>query len=241
VKTPSIVALIPARGGSKRISRKNMKLLGSKPLIAWTISAAKSSGIFIDIVVSTDDEETMHLASNADVSVHRRQRDHATDDSPDIEWVTDLMRARNENCFAILRPTSPFRTGATIRRAWEVFLDQQPCDSLRAMREVREHPGKMWMRAPGLNRCYPLFPQTTLHFGRTVPWHSSPTQTLPAVLVQDASLEMAWSHVISKTHSITGDSVCPFYTFDWEGFDINTQDDWEKAEAHVATTLLAAL
>jgi CMP-N,N'-diacetyllegionaminic acid synthase len=212
-----VVGLIPARGGSVRIHRKNIKPLGGRPLILWTIEAAQQSGVFSDLIVSTDDPEIAAVADGAGVKVHLRDACLAKDDSPDIGWVRSVLVARKEDCFAILRPTSPFRTAETIQRAWTTFQEQQPCDSLRAVQKVTQHPGKMWYRRtsqlPGgssvnpamgsafvRERLVPVLPHEQDwtpgpgHESMPVPWHSSPTQALPEAYVQNASLEIAWTY-----------------------------------------------
>jgi N-acylneuraminate cytidylyltransferase len=133
--------------------------------------------------------------------------------------------------FAILRPTSPFRTVATIRRAWKQFvLESASIDSLRAVQKVREHPGKMWVRAGVGNRILPLLP---FDVGGT-PWHSRQYHTLPEVWVQNASLEIAWTRVVFETHSIAGTTVAPFFTTGYEGHDINSENDWNTTESLLA-------
>lgn len=114
-KTHSVVALIPARAGSKRVADKNIRRLSGHPVMAYTISAAVQSGIFSDVIVSTDSEHYADIARHygADVPFLRPQQ-LAGDVSPDIEWLAyTLDRLRDEGreyeCFSILRPTSPFR------------------------------------------------------------------------------------------------------------------------------------
>lgn len=223
-----IIALIPARAGSKRIPGKNMKLLGGKPLIQWTIDAAQASGIFSRIIVSTDD---LMSVSALGVEVRERPANYARDDSPDIEWVRDVLGGGiTEDAFAILRPTSPFRTADTIRRAWREFQAREGIDSMRAVEPVRQHPGKMWRMRKYDNLLLPLFDDTEL-----APWHSSPTQSLPTFYIQNASLEIAWTATVRDYDSISGNLVAPFFTEGWEGFDVNTPEDFERAEAHVAS------
>ena len=139
------------------------------------------------------------------------------------------MRARGRtwDCFSLLRPTSPFRSAATIRRAWELFLAQNGVDSLRAIEKCAQHPGKMWVVRGG--RMFPLLP-----FGDTQPWHSTPYQALPRVYVQNASLEIAWTRVVSERRTIAGDVLVPFLTEGYEGFDINDAFDWMVAERLLA-------
>lgn len=213
------VALIPARSGSKRIPHKNIKKLGGRPLIYYTIKAAQESGVFEKIVVSTDHHQYETIASVYGAEVVMRPPEMANDLSPDIEWVRyTLDGLERYDCFSILRPTSPFRTAETIKRAWEEFLSQD-VDSLRAVEKVKQHPAKMWL-VEG-NRMKPL-----LDWGYSVPF-----QSLPEVYVQNASLEIAWTRVVDETDTISGKIIMPFFTEGNEGFDINTEEDWEKAEA----------
>jgi N-acylneuraminate cytidylyltransferase len=246
---PSIVALIPARGGSKRIPGKNIKPLGGKPLIQWTIEAAKESGIFNAIVVSSDDEEALEIGWQQGVLAYHRNPDFARDDSPDILWVKDTLfklgvQDIRPDAFAILRPTSPFRTADTIRRAHMAF-QQYACSSIRAVEPAKQHPGKMWQvrynsMSPLIGHVWPAAAdEVGLHHGRA-PWHSQPTQSLPQVFIQNASLELAWTWCVTVFDSISGPKVAPFFTEGWEGFDINTPEDWDRAERHVADLHAAA-
>jgi CMP-N,N'-diacetyllegionaminic acid synthase len=236
--TPSIVALIPARAGSKRIPGKNTKLLGGKPLIQWTIEAAHASEVFARIYVFTEDYGIAQtVMTRTSVGVRMRSAASALDDAADIVWVREALQTLGWNegitpdAFAILRPTSPFRTADTIRRAWQKFQESQPCDSLRAVRPVREHPGKMWTWDTKKNRLMPIMPYK--HPDGT-PWHSSPTQTLKPMYVQNASLEIAWTKTVTETGTISGDHIVPFFTTGIEGVDLNTPEDWAEAERLVA-------
>lgn len=221
-----MVALIPARAGSKRCPGKNTRLLAGHPLIAYTIAAAQDSGVFSHIIVSSDDSDTLSLAEEQGVFGVLRPERLATDDSPDIEWVRHAHDARGPaDAFAILRPTSPFRTAETIQRAFKQF-SRDEVHSLRAVQPAREHPGKMWTcEGPG----YPIVPVLDRKHADGTPWHSSPTQTLPKVYVQNASLEMAWTYVIQSFGTISGRKVAPFFTEGFEGFDVNTEEDWFEA------------
>jgi N-acylneuraminate cytidylyltransferase len=232
---PSVIALIPARAGSKRVAGKNVRPLGGHPLIAYTIAAARESGLFARIVVSTDSPEYADIARHYGAEVPElRPADMAGALSPDIEWVAhtiERLRAAGGvyDCFSLLRPTSPFRTAGTIRRAWRTFLDDRRVDSLRAVELCRQHPGKMWvMRGHRLLPLLPLGPAEQ-------PWHSSQYQALPEVYVQNGSLEIAWCRVVLEGRTIAGETLCPFLTEGLEGFDINRPEDWAAAEALIAS------
>jgi CMP-N,N'-diacetyllegionaminic acid synthase len=231
---PSAVALIPARQGSKRVPGKNVRALGGHPVIAYTIAPALESGVFESVIVSTDSEEIAAIARHygADVPFLRPPQ-FAGDTSPDIEWLDYTLRelertGRQWDCFSLLRPTSPFRTAATIRRAWLRFMAQEGVDSLRAVEKCAQHPGKMWI--VNGDRMTPLLPSAP----GAQPSHSTPYQALPPVYVQNASLEIAWTRVVFEGRTIAGDVLVPFLTEGFEGFDINDPHDWMIAERLIA-------
>jgi CMP-N,N'-diacetyllegionaminic acid synthase len=136
---------------------------------------------------------------------------------------------RGYDCFSILRPTSPFRLPETIRRAWHAFLGEEGVDSLRAVEKCKQHPGKMWVVRG--NRMMPLLPLGPPE----QPWHSSQYPSLPEIYTQNASLEIAWSRVVFEQHTIAGNVLMPFFTKDYEGFDVNSAYDWDLAEHLVET------
>ena len=187
--------------------------------------------MFDAVIVSTDSEETAAVARHYGAEVpFLRPAAFATDTSPDIEWVEYTLRelrtqGRTWDAFSLLRPTSPFRTPDTIRRAWRQFNSERGVDSLRAVELCAQHPGKMWV-VDG-SRMRPLLDQPE---PRTQPWHSTPYQALPRVYVQNASLEIAWTRVALEQHTIAGDALMPFITEGDEGFDINDPHDWMIAE-----------
>ena len=229
-KDTNIVALIPARSGSKRVPDKNIRPLAGHPLIAYTVAAALSSKIFSDVIVSTDSEHYAEIVKYYGAEVpFLRPAELAGDQSPDIKWLqytlSRLQEAgRSYDCFSILRPTSPFRMPATIQRAWQEFSAQTGVDSLRAVEKCTQHPGKMWVVRG--NRMMPLLPLGPAE----QPWHSSQYPSLPEIYVQNASLEIAWSRVVLTDRTIAGNVVMPFFTTGYEGFDVNNEYDWQLAE-----------
>lgn len=215
------VALIPARSGSVRVPDKNTRMLAGHPLVAWAIAGAKESGRFEAIVCSTDSDEIAEIARRYGAEVVIRPTEMAGATSPDIDWVRHALEGSEYDVFSILRPTSPFRRGTTIERAWERFGEH--CDSVRAVRPVREHPGKMWVRDGDYIR--PLLPQSE----GEIPTHSRQTASLPEVLVQDSSLEIAWTRLVADGE-IAGTRVVPFFPEDEEGISIDYPDDLGRAE-----------
>jgi len=226
----SVVAFIPARSGSKRVPHKNVRLLAGHPLLAYTIRAAIDSGVYDAVICATDSEVYAKVARYYGAEVPFLRSDEISGDkSPDIEWVVWMLQmlkaaGREFDIFSILRPTSPFRQPETIRRAWKMFQDDPHADSLRAIEKCAQHPGKMWVIRGG--RMLPLLPFSN----GTTPWHSSQYVALPKIFVQDASLEIAWTRVPLEQKSIAGESIIPFVSKGYEGFDINELEDWWLAE-----------
>jgi CMP-N,N'-diacetyllegionaminic acid synthase len=212
-----------------------VRALQGHPLLAYTIASAIESAVFDAVVVSTDSEETAAIARHYGAEVpFLRPAEFAGDRSPDIEWVQYTLseltqRGRTWDCFSLLRPTSPFRGAETIRRAWATFTAQDGVDSLRAVEKCGQHPGKMWVLQG--DRMVSLLEPTD---PAAPPWHSMPYQALPPIYVQNASLEIAWTRVVSEKRTIAGDVLVPFLTRGYEGFDINDPHDWMIAERLLA-------
>ena len=232
---PSAVAFVPARAGSERVPAKNVRELAGHPLMAYSIAAARETGLFDAVVVSTDSEEIAEVARRygAEVPV-LRPAELATATSPDIEWVRHMLgvlagEGRTFEIFSLLRPTSPFRGADTIRRAWDQFVAvEPPADSIRAVELCRQHPGKMWVIEGELMR--PLLDQKP----GEVPTHSRQYKSLPEVYVQNSSLEIAWTR-ITEANEIAGERVVPFLTDEAEGFTIDYPSDWDRAERMLET------
>lgn len=227
---PSAVAFIPARSGSQRVKHKNIRDLRGHPVLAYSIRSAVDSGIFDAVVLCTDSPLYADIGRHYGAEVpFLRPADISGATSPDIDWVelalNELAAAgRGFDAFSILRPTSPFRKAATIRRAWDAFAAAgQRVDSLRAIEKCGQHPGKMWVVRDG--RMLPLLPMGP----ESQPYHSSQYAALPTVYVQNASLEIAWSRVVREGRTIAGTTLLPFFTEGDEGLDINNEEDWWRA------------
>lgn len=234
------VALVPARAGSKRVANKNIRLLRGHPLMAYSICAARLSGVFNAVVLCTDSQLYADIGRHYGAEVpFLRDESISTATSPDIEWVELALgklseQGRDFDAFSILRPTSPFRKPETIIRAWKQFVADSQADSLRAVEKCAQHPGKMWVvRGERMMPLLPLAPEEQ-------PFHSSQYAALPTVYVQNASLEMAWTRVVRNGRTIAGNVLAPFFTQDDEGLDINTPEDWWYAE-HALENGLARL
>ncbi len=231
---PSAVGLIPARSGSERVPGKNVRLLAGHPLLAYAIETAGAAGVFERVVVSTDSDAIADVARwyGADVPV-LRPAEYATATSPDIEWISFTLEQLDEHydLFAIVRATNPFRGADVIRRGLEQLLATPEADSIRAVELVKQHPGKMWVLAEDRRTMRPLLEQSHLD----VAWHAGQYQALPPVYSQNSALEIAWSRVVDETDSREGRVVAPFLTRGLEGFNVDDEDDWRRAEELVAS------
>ena len=227
---PSVVGLIPARSGSERVPDKNIRPLAGHPLLAYSIANARLSGIFDRIVCSTDSGKIAEVAQRygADVPFLRPAK-LATATSPDIEWITHALDQFEEHydLFAIVRATNPFRGPDALRRGLEQLVATPAADSIRAVELVKQHPGKMWVLEGRTMR--PLLDQSHLD----VAWHAGQYQALPEVYVQNSALEIAWTRVVFATGTREGRIVAPFFTKGHEGFNIDDEEDWQRARALV--------
>jgi N-acylneuraminate cytidylyltransferase len=240
LSAPSAVAFVPARSGSERVPQKNVRPLAGHPLLAYAIETALQSGIFDRVVVSTDSEEIAEVARWYGAEVpFLRPAEFATSTSPDIEWLrftleklgTVPFRGQSPyDLFAIVRATNPFRGPDAVRRGLERLLATPEADSLRAVELVKQYPGKMWVLDEDGRAMRPLLDQSHLE----VAWHAGQYQALPPVYVQNSALEIAWTRVVSETGTREGRVVAPFHTQGYEGFNVDDEEDWERAERLVA-------
>jgi len=223
---PTAVALIPARSGSERVLDKNIRPLAGHPLVAYAIAAARQAGIFDRIVCSTDSGKIAEVAQRygADVPFLRPAK-FATATSPDIDWITHALEQLDEHydLFAIVRATNPFRGPNVLQRGLEQLLATPEADSIRAVELVKQHPGKMWVLEGKTMR--PLLDQSHLESA----WHAGQYKALPEIYVQNSALEIAWTRVVSQTGTREGRVVAPFLTQGFEGFNIDDEEDWDRA------------
>ncbi len=231
---PSAVAFVPARSGSERVPGKNVRPLAGHPLLAYAIETSLQSGAFGRVVVSTDSEEIADVARwyGADVPF-LRPAEYATSTSPDVEWLRFTLEELPETyeLFAIVRATNPFRGPGTVRRGLEQLLATPEADSLRAVQLVKQHPGKMWVLEEGGRTMRPLLDQSHL----AVAWHAGQYPALPEIYIQNSALEIAWTRVVTELGTREGRVVAPFFTQGHEGFNVDDEEDWERAERLLST------
>lgn len=151
----SVTALIPARGGSKRLPRKNVKLLGNKPLIAWSIEAAKASKYIDRVVVSTDDKEIKQVSEQYGAEVPFLRPEHLSDDrasSFDVikHAIVFLGLDQTNELIVLLQPTSPLRLVSELDTALEFFIAKN-AKGIVSVSETEYSP--MWTNTLPENGC----------------------------------------------------------------------------------------
>ncbi len=224
------VAIIPARSGSQRIRDKNIRLLAGHPLLAYSINAAQASGVCDRIVVSTDSPAIADIAKAYGAEVPGlRPGSMSGPHAHDIEFLRQAMEdwipGDDSQLWVIARPTSPFRTGASIALARSRLLETVWADSIRALRPVSEHPGKMW-RVDETGEATTYLDQGGAYNG--------PTQNLEPLFVQASSLEIVRRGAAIAHQSIAGARVLAFFMPEGEDRDINSEADWAAVERLVA-------
>lgn len=206
-----ILALIPARGGSKGIPRKNTVMLGGKPLIAYSILQAKASRRITRVVVSTDDAEISSVAKEWGAEVpFVRPSQYAQDSSPDIDVFRHALNWLKEydgyepDMVVHLRPPGPVRVVDLIDQAVDLLADHPEADAVRSVSPALQTPFKMWTRtADG-------YLQPLLQVDGKTDCQSLPRQQLPQVFWQNGYVDVIRPRAVLEKNSMWGECVLPF-------------------------------
>jgi N-acylneuraminate cytidylyltransferase len=234
-----ILALIPARGGSKGIPRKNIRSFAGYPLIAWSIAAAKQSSLVTRVIVSTDDEEIAAVAREWGAETpFLRPSELAQDKTTDLpvfehalKWLEEVEGYRPEVVIQ-LRPTSPIRPLTMVDDAIRILLDHKDADCVRGVVPAAQNPFKMW-RFNGEDK--PLNPLLQVD-GIAEPYNA-PRQILPPVYWQTGHIDAIRISTITGKKSLTGDVIYPLVIDSKYTVDIDNLTDWAKYEALVYSGL----
>ncbi|MFY7819391.1 MAG: cytidylyltransferase domain-containing protein [Rhodoluna sp.] len=225
-----LLAIVPARGGSKRLPGKNVMPLGGKPLIAWTIDAARESGCFVDVLVSTDNAEIAAVANLHKALVPwLRPAELSNDTARSIDVVLhalDWYEAERGRIDAImlLQPTSPFRSVETIRRGAAMFAAYGADAPVVSVSPASSHPA--WTFSLNGSNLIPFCGESQMQFRSQ---DLAPAFTLNgAVYISRISrLREAASFFSSDMHALVMEDPA-------EGHDIDTAFDWQMAELFAA-------
>lgn len=215
----NIVAFIPARGGSKSIPRKNIKELGGKPLIAWTIESAFDAGLQ-RVIVNTDDDEIAGVAREYGAEIMMRPQELAQDETSMLEVlkseVPKIIPA--PKTIVLLQPTSPFREVGFIRKAVDSF-DRRRFDSLISVESVPEkyNPAQVIVN-------------NKMADGRPIAERITQRQKFPQAFIPTGSLYLFKPSNLERG-SIYGEKI--FLLQSDPTININSPEDWEDAEQYV--------
>lgn len=222
-----VIALIPARGGSKRLPGKNIKLLAGVPLIGWTIQTAQASACFVDVLVSTDDQHIADVARQYGANVPwLRPSELATDTASSIDVVLHAIDAwenahGSADAVMLLQPTSPFRSVESIKRAVKLFDSTRGCRPVVSVCQAASHPA--W--------CF-----------RTTPFGIEPYLGWDRVHVRSQDLEPAWTlngaiylssvnRLRQERSFLAPDTQALVIDNFNESIDVDTFEDFAKCEA----------
>lgn len=230
-----ILAIIPARGGSKGIPRKNIRSFAGYPLIAWSIAAAKKSNLVTRVIVSTDDEEIASVAREWGAETpFLRPAELAQDKSTDFPLFEHALGWLKQNegyepeIVIQLRPTSPLRPPNMVDDAIRILLNHNDADCVRGVVPAAQNPFKMW-RFNGEDK--PLVQLLEVE-GIAEPYNA-PRQSLPPVYWQTGHIDAIRTATILNKKSLTGDVIYPLMIDPKYTVDIDTPADWAKYEAVV--------
>ena len=230
------LAIIPARGGSKGIPRKNIRSFSGSPLIAWSIAAAHQSRSVTRIVVSTDDEEIAAVARECGAETpFLRPAEFAQDKTTDLPVFQHALPwlAENENyhpdVVMQLRPTSPIRPRTCLDDAVRILLAHPDADSVRGVVPAGQNPHKMWVLSPDNGAMTNLLAVP----GIDEPYNA-PRQILPPVYWQTGHIDAIRPAAILQKGSMSGDVIYPLLIDPRFTVDLDSLNDWVRAEWLVA-------
>lgn len=223
----NILAIIPARSGSKSVIDKNIRLIAGKPMMGYSIQHALGSKYINRVIVSTDSEEYACIAREFGAEVpFLRPAEISGDLSLDIECfehALDFLKekeAYEADIVVHLRPTYPIRNVEDIDNMIEMLLKNDDIDSIRCIAPAKETPYKMW-RKTEQGRIIPLLNESPEAY-------NMPRQQLPQIYVQNACIDVIRGKVITEMHSMTGKTI---YGYEMsENYDIDTEEEFLNAE-----------
>ena len=229
-----ILALVPARGGSKSIPRKNIRPLAGHPLIAYSIAAGRQSRLVTRTIVSTDDEEIAAVARQYGAETpFLRPAEFAQDNTTDfpvfthaLEWLK-AHEGYQPEILVQLRPTSPIRPPEMVDGAIQLLLEQPEADSVRGIVPSGQNPYKMW-RVDENGQMRPL-----LNVPGIAEPFNAPRQALPQTYWQTGHIDAIRARTILEKKSLSGETILPLHIDPRYTIDIDTLKDWQRAEGLV--------
>lgn len=228
--TNKIIAIIPARSGSKTIIGKNIRLMNGLPLIAYSILQAIESKRIERVIVSTDSDEYRKIALKYGAEVPFLRPSNISDDySLDIDVFKHTLKWLKDNegyipdIIVHLRPTHPIRNINDIDNMINILEKDESLDSVRSVTLSKQTPFKMWQfESDNSNIIKPII---TSHINEA---YNQPRQLLPKIYMQNACIDVVRSSVIINNNSMNGVNIAGYKTK--EDFDIDTETEFLNAE-----------
>jgi CMP-N,N'-diacetyllegionaminic acid synthase len=227
-----ILGIIPARGGSKGVPGKNIKILGGKPLIWYTYEMANRTNLFSDIILSTEDEEIATIGKSLGMKVpFLRPKELAEDNTKSIDVILHCIQEQLKNgisydIIVLLQPTSPFRDKFLMEKAMKIFKERN-ADSLVSVRKVPSHFNPHWLFERDEKKMLKIATGEKEIISRR--------QELPDAFYRDGQLYITSVDVLLKHHTFFGERLT-YILNESEGSSINidNMDDWYKAEEYIS-------
>lgn len=227
-----ILAIIPARGGSKGIPKKNIRNFAGFPLIAYSITAGLRSKLVTRVIVSTDDEEISRVAKAYGAEVpFLRPAEYAQDETPDLpvfqhalKWLK-MNEGYEPDIIVQLRPTSPIRPLNCVDDAIAQLISHPDADSIRGVVPAGQNPFKMWRIDPHSERMRPLLTVEGISEA-----YNAPRQALEPVYWQTGHIDAIQIRTIIEKGSMSGDVIYPLVIDPIFTVDIDTLPEWQQAE-----------
>lgn len=201
-----LIALIPARGGSKGVPRKNIKLLQGHPLISYSITACKMSSLIDKIVVSTEDDEIAEVAKSYGAEILKRPEEYAQDNSSDWQVINHFFQLYDVDDVAYVRPTTPLRNPENIDNCIEFYFDNRHrMSALRSMHELPESPYKVFKLGEE-GYCEGFFED----FDGIKDYTNLPRQKFPKAYQPNGYLDITKRETIESGNSAFSTKILPY-------------------------------
>lgn len=223
-----LLTIIPARGGSKGIPGKNIKILGDKPLIAWSIDSIKKSNKCGDFYLNTEDDGIIEVAKSFGCSIYKRPLELAQDSSKSIDVVLEMLetlknQGQQYDAICLVQATYPFREAGLLDRAIQKFEDTG-ADSLISVLPVPHHYNPHWVFETKDN-----FLQISTGEKSIIPRR----QELPMAYHRDGAVYITKTEVILQKQSFFGEKLTFIETNPINYANIDTMEDWHLAEKYL--------
>lgn len=227
----NVLAIIPARSGSKSVPHKNIRLLADKPMLAYSIEHGQKSQYINRIILSTDSPQYAEIGEKYGAEIpFLRPEKYATDEATDIEVFFHCLNYLKDNekympdIVVQLRPTYPIRDTGDIDNMIELLLKHEEADSVRSLAPAKEIAYKMWRKDKNgyITPILQDIPEA----------YNMPRQKLPPIYYQNACIDVVRGNTILDGYSMSGKCILGYEMH--KNYDIDTEDEFKKAEAYLS-------